>query len=90
MNILYARNDHPGILITCPNCKMAARHDVDTIGDAIKAREPVVCVMCEKPFNVFVEVASSVAVEHGVEPTGFTDAQIEEMDAIAESLIEEL
>jgi len=57
MNVLYAHNDRPGILITCPCCHMTARHDVDTIGDAIKERKPVECVMCGNLFSIFVEVA---------------------------------
>ena len=62
-SVLYARNDHPGILIVCPHCKMGVRHDSDDIGDAIRQGKPVVCVTCEKPFYVFVEVAPRVAVE---------------------------
>jgi sarcosine oxidase delta subunit len=56
MNIVYALNEHPGILIACPHCKMSVRHDVDTIGDAIKTRSPVKCCICEELFFVFVEV----------------------------------
>ena len=71
MNVVYARNDHPGILITCPNCRMAARHDPDDIGDAIGRHTTIECVICGKPFRVFVEVASNndpagpINCEHG-------------------------
>jgi hypothetical protein len=56
----YAKNDHPGILITCPHCKMRARHDVETIGDAIRDKKLVECVMCGKSFRVAVEIAADV------------------------------
>jgi hypothetical protein len=56
---LYARNDHPGILITCPHCKMAVRHDSDDVGDAIKEGRGIECVACGNLFRVHVEVASN-------------------------------
>lgn len=36
------------------------------------------------------DLPADEAAQHRVEPTDFTDAQIEEMDAIAESFIDEL
>jgi predicted Zn finger-like uncharacterized protein len=64
MNVLYARNDRPGILITCPHCKTAVRHDSDDIGDAIKEGRPVECVVCGGSFSIRVEVAASESVQH--------------------------
>jgi transcription elongation factor Elf1 len=55
--VLYARNDHPGILIVCPHCKIGVRHDVDTIGDAIREGKQVECAICGASFKVYVEVA---------------------------------
>lgn len=69
MNVLYARNDHPGIMIRCPHCKTSVRHDSDDIGDAIKEGKPVVCVACDNPFYVFVSAAPIEAVEHSVQRT---------------------
>lgn len=68
MNMLYARNEHQGILITCPLCKMSVRHDAETIGNAIKDAKPIVCVVCECRFLLSVSVVSGKAVEQPLAP----------------------
>lgn len=50
----FAKNDHPGIMIICPNCNMGARHDTETIGDAIRARSEIECTVCGNYFSIVV------------------------------------
>ncbi len=69
MNVLHASNEHKGILITCPHCKLGSRYDGSYIEDAIKIRHDIVCVACGEVFNLVVSIPTSEAVEHGVQLT---------------------
>lgn len=70
MNVLYARNEHQGILIVCPHCKMGVRHDSDDIGDAIKEAKPITCAVCEKRFTLAIFAVIEEAVEQPLAPDG--------------------
>jgi hypothetical protein len=52
--VLYARNEHPGVLIFCPHCKMGVRHDTGDISNAIHDGIEIVCVACNEPFKIVV------------------------------------
>lgn len=64
MNVLYARNEFKGVLITCPHCRMSFRHDADDIGDAIKEGKQIGCVACYGRFVLSV----TAVIEENVEP----------------------
>jgi len=71
MNVLRTSNEHKGILITCPHCKLGSRYDGSYIEDAIKIRHDIVCVACGEVFNLVVSIPTSEAVEHTLAPDGF-------------------
>lgn len=64
MNILNARNDNKGILITCPHCKLGSRYDGSYIEDAIKIRHDIVCVACGEVFNLVVSIPVQEAAKN--------------------------
>ena len=74
MNVLHASNEHKGILITCPHCKLGSRYDGSYIEDAIKIRHDIVCVACGEVFNLVVSIPTSEAVEHSVQADGFASS----------------
>lgn len=60
-NILYARNDHPGIMLVCPHCRMGSRYDYGFVEEAIHNYNNIACVACGGNFGVIISVPDRAA-----------------------------